>query len=143
VKEVGVEADKVAKIVDTEELTVEERNLLSVAFKNVIGARRASWRIISSIEQKKRETGTGASASEEATTDSLRVSSRPSLVASVLSVHGRRKEVSRHAALFLGVTGPKSGRLCQKKKKEESGFGALPLGMDLKTLGACYTRRFW
>ena len=34
------------------ELTVEERNLLSVAYKNVIGARRASWRIISSLEQK-------------------------------------------------------------------------------------------
>jgi len=34
------------------ELTVEERNLLSVAYKNVVGARRASWRIISSIEQK-------------------------------------------------------------------------------------------
>nr|BBE49455.1 14-3-3 protein isoform epsilon-a [Ciona robusta] len=33
-------------------LTVEERNLLSVAYKNVIGARRASWRIISSIEMK-------------------------------------------------------------------------------------------
>ena len=37
------------------ELTVEERNLLSVAYKNVIGARRASWRVLSSIEQKERE----------------------------------------------------------------------------------------
>ncbi|XP_078483198.1 14-3-3 protein [Ciona intestinalis] len=36
-------------------LTVEERNLLSVAYKNVIGARRASWRIISSIEMKDTE----------------------------------------------------------------------------------------
>lgn len=40
-----------------EELTVEERNLLSVAYKNVIGARRASWRIISSIEQKEEGRG--------------------------------------------------------------------------------------
>ncbi|KAK6045923.1 14-3-3 protein [Cooperia oncophora] len=27
-------------------------NLLSVAYKNVVGARRSSWRVISSIEQK-------------------------------------------------------------------------------------------
>ncbi|KAI3388990.1 hypothetical protein SNEBB_006647 [Seison nebaliae] len=34
------------------ELTNEERNLLSVAYKNVVGSRRSSWRVISSVEQK-------------------------------------------------------------------------------------------
>lgn len=35
-----------------QELTDEERNLLSVAYKNVVGACRSAWRVISSIEQK-------------------------------------------------------------------------------------------
>lgn len=39
------------------ELSNEERNLLSVAYKNVVGARRSSWRVISSIEQKAEGTG--------------------------------------------------------------------------------------
>ena len=34
------------------DLSNEERNLLSVAYKNVVGARRSAWRIISSLEQK-------------------------------------------------------------------------------------------
>ncbi|XP_055332632.1 14-3-3 protein epsilon-like [Paramacrobiotus metropolitanus] len=34
------------------ELAPEERNLLSVAYKNVTGARRASWRILHSLESK-------------------------------------------------------------------------------------------
>ena len=40
-----------------EQLSVEERNLLSVAFKNSIGSRRTAWRAISSIEQKEESKG--------------------------------------------------------------------------------------
>ncbi|GIQ86689.1 14-3-3 protein, partial [Kipferlia bialata] len=39
------------------ELSVEERNLLSVAYKNVSGTRRAAWRIVSSIEHKEQNKG--------------------------------------------------------------------------------------
>ncbi|VVA30840.1 PREDICTED: 14-3-3 [Prunus dulcis] len=49
-----VEAMKKVSKLDVE-LTVEERNLVSVGYKNVIGARRASWRILSSVEQKEEE----------------------------------------------------------------------------------------
>ncbi len=31
------------------ELNTDERNILSVAFKNVVGTRRAAWRVLSSI----------------------------------------------------------------------------------------------
>merc|ERR1711998_34877 len=39
------------------ELSLEERNLLSVAYKNVVGSRRASVRIVSSIQTKEESKG--------------------------------------------------------------------------------------
>merc|ERR1719398_103221 len=39
------------------ELSTEERNLLSVAYKNAVGSRRAAWRIITSVEQKETSKG--------------------------------------------------------------------------------------
>ncbi|KAG0480311.1 hypothetical protein HPP92_011169 [Vanilla planifolia] len=39
------------------ELTVEERNLLQVGYKNVVGVMRDSWQILSSIEQKEEAKG--------------------------------------------------------------------------------------
>jgi len=41
-----------AVVEDGEVLSLEDRNLLSVAYKNVVGSRRASLRIIQSIESK-------------------------------------------------------------------------------------------
>merc|ERR1712006_54198 len=40
-----------------DELSVEERNLLSVAYKNAVGSRRAAWRIITSVDQKEKTKG--------------------------------------------------------------------------------------
>lgn len=38
------------------ELSNEERNLLSVAYKNVVGTRRLAWRVISNIESNPEES---------------------------------------------------------------------------------------
>lgn len=44
--------EQVTKLKANAGLDNNERNLLSVAFKNVVGSRRSSWRVISSLEQK-------------------------------------------------------------------------------------------
>lgn len=54
------QAERYADMVETmkqiaemdEEMTDDERNLLSVAFKNVVGAHRTSWRLICDVEHK-------------------------------------------------------------------------------------------
>jgi len=53
--EMATHMESVGKI--DEELSVEERNLLSVAYKNAVGSRRAAWRIITSVEQKEKTKG--------------------------------------------------------------------------------------
>jgi len=51
-------AEYMEKVGDAgDELSVEERNLLSVAYKNAVGSRRAAWRIITSVEQKEKTKG--------------------------------------------------------------------------------------
>jgi len=57
-EEMVEEMKKYAKLPDVAgKLELEERNLLSVAYKNVVGARRASLRIINSILSKEAEKG--------------------------------------------------------------------------------------
>eukprot|EP01017_Pseudomicrothorax_dubius_P037050 TRINITY_DN537_c0_g2_i3.p1 TRINITY_DN537_c0_g2~~TRINITY_DN537_c0_g2_i3.p1 ORF type:complete len:290 (-),score=109.19 TRINITY_DN537_c0_g2_i3:203-973(-) len=50
--------DYIKKIVaNNADLSVEERNLLSVAYKNSVGSRRTAWRALRSIEQKEEAKG--------------------------------------------------------------------------------------
>lgn len=48
--------DAMNKVVNANaDLTIEERNLLSVAYKNTIGSRRTAWRALNSIEKKEEQ----------------------------------------------------------------------------------------
>lgn len=50
--------DHIKHVLHTDnELSVEERNLLSVAYKNSVGTRRTAWRVLSSIETKEEAKG--------------------------------------------------------------------------------------
>ena len=53
--------DMAKKYVD---LTAEERNLLSLAFKNIIGVRRAAWRILCSLQAREMDKMKGEDSKE-------------------------------------------------------------------------------
>ena len=42
-------------VVEKKSLTTEERNYLSVAYKNVVGARRSAYRVLSSVLERDRD----------------------------------------------------------------------------------------
>lgn len=49
-------AEYMKQVTETDKtLSQEVRNLLSVAYKNVVGARRSAWRLLSSVEAKVKE----------------------------------------------------------------------------------------
>ena len=45
---------KVLELDESAELSVEDRNLLSVAYKNCVGTKRTSWRILDTLEKKEK-----------------------------------------------------------------------------------------
>lgn len=48
--------DEIKKIAEMKVcLTVDERNLLSVAYKNIVGSRRTAWRVLSNLEMREKE----------------------------------------------------------------------------------------
>eukprot|EP00069_Balaena_mysticetus_P010891 bmy_20953T0 len=95
-----VESMKKAAGMDVE-LATEERNL-SVAYKNVIGARRASWRIISSIEQKEKKTDYRRYLAEFATGNDRKEAAENSLVAYKAASDIAMAELPTHS-IHLGL----------------------------------------
>ncbi|KAG5538863.1 hypothetical protein RHGRI_019414 [Rhododendron griersonianum] len=102
--------EKVSGLNESEELAVVERNLLSVTYKNVIGARRASWRIISSIDQKEESRGNAvhvaASSSPRSATCSTPSSSRspPPVTREITLVRGCGKVHGQNFYCYLLTT---------------------------------------
>lgn len=48
----NIQSMKAVAEIDGEALETDARNLLSVAYKNVVGARRGSWRVVNSLEHQ-------------------------------------------------------------------------------------------
>jgi 14-3-3 protein epsilon len=86
-----------------EDLTVEERNLLSVAYKNVIGARRASWRTLNVEEHKDNELVVAYKKQVENELDSI-CQDVLTLLSSVLVPYTQKKQ-NESEVFYLKMTG--------------------------------------
>ncbi|TVU24313.1 hypothetical protein EJB05_26744, partial [Eragrostis curvula] len=89
------------------DMSAEERHLFSVGFKNTIGARRASWRILSSLEQKVTagdQTGVMIDAYKRKIEDELRMVCNEIL--SIIAIHCLPLATSgEHAVFFYKMKG--------------------------------------
>lgn len=88
------------------DLSVEERNLLSVAYKNVIGARRASWRTLNVEEYKDNELIHVYKQQVEAELEAI-CQDVLDLLTNVLVPHAKDKgdKVEESAVFYLKMTG--------------------------------------
>ncbi|KAJ0395419.1 hypothetical protein P43SY_001843 [Pythium insidiosum] len=92
-----------------DELSVEERNLVAVAYKNVVGARRAGWRVMSSIERHQ-EKYLGTSSAKDPRVATYRRGIEDELTAScqellqLLETHLLPRTESDEAKVFLHKT---------------------------------------
>ena len=91
------------------DLTLEERNLLSVAYKNVVGARRASLRIVGSIMEKEKEKGSDKAklvehykASIETELDNANLQRVPSIIRKCIQCY--ESKLTRHGNMLVGAS---------------------------------------
>jgi len=87
-----------------DELTIEERNILSVAFKNVVGTRRAAWRVISLIERKENKKGSVTNAQKALNYKQIiekELTSKCRSILDLINVHLMKNAKSEEGKVFL------------------------------------------
>ncbi|RUS70784.1 hypothetical protein EGW08_021452 [Elysia chlorotica] len=110
------------RVTETEgKLTQEKRNLLSVAYKNVVGARRSSWRVICMIEQKADEDKRKSIAEEFRVKVEKELDATCEEVLNLLEKHLINDECSNEESVFYLKMRGDYWRYIAEYKAEQSG----------------------